>query len=176
MSSKTTPKDDDAPTKPGDTEVSKDKNLDARARLENLTKRFKETQKAYNKAFSEFCKELKSVGVQIDREKKNASKNRKKSKPRGPKAKKSGLEIPVLLHDVMCDFMGIDHGSKAPRTEAKAYIRRYIRENKLQDPDNGRRIIPDKKLKSILHGWKDGDDLTYWSMETYIKQNFMKSL
>ncbi len=143
----------------------------AHDQLEELYKKLKEI----SKEATQCATSIKAVMAQVERERKTAVSTAKKGgDPRDPKTKKSGLETPVELSDVMCEFLGIEKGSKRVRNDVKSDIRAYIRNMKLQNPDNRREIVPDKKLKTILHGYKDGDELTYWTMETYLKHNFIK--
>jgi chromatin remodeling complex protein RSC6 len=62
----------------------------------------------------------------------------------------SGFVRPTLISDELADFLGVDHGSMMARTTVSGLINAYIRSNSLQDKDNGRIIVPDDKLKSLL--------------------------
>lgn len=59
------------------------------------------------------------------------------------------------------------------RTEVSKEINNYIRTNKLQDASNGRKIIPDSKLKTLLN-IKDDEELTYFNLQRYMKHHFIK--
>lgn len=85
----------------------------------------------------------------------------------------SGFAKPTNLSDELCDFLGIDRGSAMARTIVTKHINEYIKKNKLQDEADKRHIIPDAKLKTIL-SLKEGDKLTYFNLQTYIKQHFRK--
>jgi chromatin remodeling complex protein RSC6 len=50
-------------------------------------------------------------------------------------------------------------------------INAYIRNNSLQDKENGRRINPDTKLKSLLK-LKKGEELTYFNLQRYMSPHF----
>jgi chromatin remodeling complex protein RSC6 len=50
-------------------------------------------------------------------------------------------------------------------------INAYIRTNNLQDKENGRRINPDSKLKSLLK-LKKGEELTYFNLQRYMSPHF----
>ena len=85
----------------------------------------------------------------------------------------SGFAKPTRLSDELCDFLGVDKGSSLARTMVTKHINEYIKTNNLQDVSDKRHINPDGKLKSIL-SVKDGDKLTYFNLQTFIKQHFMK--
>ena len=57
------------------------------------------------------------------------------------------------------------------RTEVTREINTYIRAHSLQDKDNGRKIIPDTKLKGLLK-IKKGEELTYFNLQKYMKVHF----
>jgi chromatin remodeling complex protein RSC6 len=60
------------------------------------------------------------------------------------------------------------------RTSVTREINKYIVSNKLRDPKNGRRILPDMKLKTLL-GLKKDEELTYFNLQRYMSQHFAKS-
>jgi chromatin remodeling complex protein RSC6 len=60
------------------------------------------------------------------------------------------------------------------RTDVTREINKYIRTNNLQDKENGRKIIPDKKLTSLLK-LKKGDELTYFNLQRYMSPHFAKA-
>jgi DNA topoisomerase-3 len=59
------------------------------------------------------------------------------------------------------------------RTEVSKEINQYIRANSLQDKSNGRIIKADAKLKKLLN-LADGDELTYFNLQKYMKHHFIK--
>ena len=85
----------------------------------------------------------------------------------------SGFAKPTKLSDELCDFLGVAKGSAMARTIVTKHINEYIKKNKLQDEADKRHIIPDPKLKAIL-SLKEGDKLTYFNLQTFIKQHFKK--
>ncbi len=91
----------------------------------------------------------------------------------GVKRSPSGFAKPTNLSDELCDFLGVEHGSAMARTIVTKHINEYIKKNKLQDEADKRHIVPDAKLKKIL-SLKEGDKLTYFNLQTYIKQHFRK--
>jgi upstream activation factor subunit UAF30 len=61
------------------------------------------------------------------------------------------------------------------RTDVTREINAYIRANKLQDQDNGRKIIPDTKLAALLK-LKKSDELTYFNLQKYMSPHFAKAV
>ena len=101
------------------------------------------------------------------------SKKNKKVNADGVKRNPSGFAKPTKLSDELCDFLGVAHGSSMARTIVTKHINEYIKKNSLQDESDKRHIIPDEKLKMIL-SISEGDKLTYFNLQTYIKQHFKK--
>lgn len=89
------------------------------------------------------------------------------NKPRTP----SGFAKPTKLSDDLCAFLGVPSGSEMARTEVTRVINEYIKKNSLQDTTDKRTIVPDTKLMSILK-LGEGDKLTYFNLQTYIKHHF----
>lgn len=54
---------------------------------------------------------------------------------------------PVHVSEALAEIVG--HGPM-PRTEVTKKLWDYIKKHKLQDPNNKRNIIPDKKLATVL--------------------------
>jgi chromatin remodeling complex protein RSC6 len=81
---------------------------------------------------------------------------------------------PTLISDQLADFLTRPKGTLIARTEVTREINAYIRSNKLQDPENGRKINPDAKLKKLL-ALKPTDELTYFNLQRYMSQHFQKA-
>ena len=107
------------------------------------------------------CKQLKLV-------EKLTSKKRKKG-PRAP----SGFVKPSLISDELANFLGKAIGTEMARTDVTREINKYIRANSLQDKDNGRKINPDKQLKTLLK-IDDSIALTYFNLQRYMGPHFPK--
>jgi upstream activation factor subunit UAF30 len=91
----------------------------------------------------------------------------------GAKRSPSGFAKPTKLSDELCDFLGVPKGSAMARTIVTKHINEYIKKNNLQDSSDKRHILPDARLKSIL-SIKEEDKLTYFNLQTFIKQHFKK--
>ena len=98
---------------------------------------------------------------------KASAKKRRKVGNRAP----SGFVKPTPISKELAEFLGKSDGSEMARTEVTREINAYIRTNNLQDKENGRRINPDAKLKTLLK-LKKGEDLTYFNLQRYMSPHF----
>ena len=98
---------------------------------------------------------------------KASAKKRRKVGNRAP----SGLVKPTPISKELSEFLGKTDGAEMARTEVTREINAYIRNNNLQDKENGRRINPDAKLKSLLK-LKKGEELTYFNLQRYMSPHF----
>tara|TARA_Y100000768_G_scaffold307929_5_gene242096 strand:+ start:40171 stop:40782 length:612 start_codon:yes stop_codon:yes gene_type:complete len=89
-----------------------------------------------------------------------------------PKAP-SGFVKPTLITDELAAFLNKPSGTEMARTEVTREINSYIREHKLQDKSNGRRILADNKLAVLLKLTKE-DELTYFNLQKYMSPHFAK--
>tara|TARA_B110000967_G_scaffold73422_1_gene75935 strand:+ start:1529 stop:2182 length:654 start_codon:yes stop_codon:yes gene_type:complete len=118
--------------------------------------------------------EFRSIERQVTRELKAAAKITAKRKRKTGNRAPSGFVKPTLISNELAGFLGKPEGSEMARTEVTREINTYIREHKLQDKDNGRKIIADKKLTSLLKLQK-GDELTYFNLQKYMSPHFAKA-
>ena len=118
--------------------------------------------------------EFRLLERQTARELKNAQKASLKKKRKVGNRAPSGFVKPTLISNELADFLGKPEGSEMARTDVTREINKYIRTNNLQDKENGRKIIPDKKLTSLLK-LKKGDELTYFNLQRYMSPHFAKA-
>ena len=85
----------------------------------------------------------------------------------------SGFAKPALISEELCKFLKKPSGTKMARTDVTKEVNNYIKEHNLQNPENKKKISPDKTLKKLLN-ISDGDVLTYFSMQKYLKDHFPK--
>lgn len=118
--------------------------------------------------------ELKLLEKAVTREKKVLDKlTSKKNKNKGNRAP-SGFVKPTKISDSLASFLGKEKGSMMARTEVTKEMTFYIKENKLQDKDNGRIIIPDSKLKKLLN-IQDNETLSYFNLQKFMSPHFEKA-
>jgi upstream activation factor subunit UAF30 len=86
----------------------------------------------------------------------------------------SGFLKPVQISEDMAKFTGWNHADLKSRVDVTKYICKYIRDNDLQNPEDRRQILADKKLSKLLEYSSDSDDkpLTYYRIQTYMKKHF----
>jgi upstream activation factor subunit UAF30 len=99
------------------------------------------------------------------------SKRKRKSGNRAP----SGFVKPALISDELAIFLEKPSGTEMARTDVTREINKYIRAHNLQDVTNGRKIIPDTKLSSLLK-LKKTDELTYFNLQKYMSPHFTKTV
>ncbi len=101
---------------------------------------------------------------------KEKAKRRRKTGNRSP----SGFVKPTLISSELAQFLNKPTGTEMARTEVTREINGYIRQNSLQDKDNGRKINPDKALANLLK-IKNGEELTYFNLQRYMSPHFAKA-
>ena len=114
--------------------------------------------------------ELKRQHARELRAANKANKRRKTNANRAP----SGFVKPTLISNELAAFLGKPEGSVLARTEVTREVNAYIRTQKLQDKDNGRKINPDAKLLKLLK-LKKGDELSYFILQKYMAAHLAKS-
>ena len=125
-------------------------------------------------AVSSLKSEYKLVEKLIARELKNAQKASKKKRSSGNK-KPSGFIKPTKISDELAVFLGKEKGTELSRTDVSKEIKLYIDSHKLQDPVNGRNILPDAKLAKLLKLGKE-DKLSYFNLQRFMKIHFIKAI
>lgn len=85
--------------------------------------------------------------------------------------KPSGFAKPTKISKELCAFMGKEAGTELARTEVTQYVIQYITDNRLQNPDNRKAIIPDDPLKELL-GVTEKDEVTYFNIQKYMNRHF----
>jgi len=85
----------------------------------------------------------------------------------------SGFVRPQKISNELAKFLGKPLGTEMARTDVSRLINSYIRVNNLQDPQNGRNINPDTKLRALLK-ISENDELTYFNLQKYMSPHFIK--
>jgi chromatin remodeling complex protein RSC6 len=150
-----------------DVERACDGYLDRLSEQLELTRQDK-NRKVRVKDWNDLLKEarkLKSIVVRATKKTKNSSKGNSSS----------GFMKPVNISSQMAKFTGWNVEEPHSRLDVTRFICQYIKENNLQDENDGRKIIPDKKLKKLLdyHPSKE-EPLTYCYLQKKVQPHFVK--
>jgi chromatin remodeling complex protein RSC6 len=114
-------------------------------------------------------------------ETRNLKKQVKKLKPQknkkvpNPDRKPHGFAVPSLVSDELCSFMKVAPGTFVSRTNVTKRLTEYISENKLQNVNNKREILPDVVLSSLLGESAKGQYLTHFTIQKYMNHHFIKA-
>jgi len=77
------------------------------------------------------------------------------------------------LTDELCSFMGLAAKSQRSQTDVTKFVSQYVKAHNCFDPNFKRRIIPDSKLGKLLRV-KDGQEVTYLNLQSFLKVHFIK--
>lgn len=118
--------------------------------------------------------QVRQLQRRAEREVKTAQKSGKKVRKATGNRNPSGFVKPTPISDALAAFLGKKPGDQMARTEVTREINQYIRTHNLQDPQNGRKINPDAKLRKLLNVEKNGE-LTYFNLQRYMSPHFIKA-
>jgi len=133
-----------------------------------LTDKINKTQQDLNSLKAD----ARNVEKLVNRELKALQKQSQKKKKAGNRAA-SGFTKPTKISDELAVFLGKELGTEMARTTVTSEINLYICKNKLQDPSNGRKIVPDAQLAKLLK-ISATDELTYFNLQKYMSPHFAK--
>jgi len=118
--------------------------------------------------------QIRDAEKQVYKKMKQLDKEVKKNKNKGNR-KPSGFAKPSKISTALCKFMELPEGSEMARTEVTKYIIQYVKDKELQNPNNARLIKPNNELKSLLNLDESDDDLTYFNIQRFMNQHFVKA-
>lgn len=129
-------------------------------------KEMKAELKVLQKDLAKFQKTVSASG----NKRKRAKNNDGTEAPR----RSSGFQKPTGISDQLADFLNISRGSLLPRMEVTRKINEYIKENNLQNPQDRRKIIPNKDLHAIL-GTTAETEVSYFNYQGFLKGHFIST-
>ena len=116
---------------------------------------------------------VRTLQRRSERDIKQAQKASKKRNRKNTNRAPSGFVKPTKISAELASFLGKPKGTEMARTEVTREINGYIRQNSLQDPQNGRKILADAKLRKLLKLSKS-DELTYFNLQKFMSPHFAK--
>lgn len=128
---------------------------------------------SFKSQISMLSAQVKSIEKSVKKQMKQLQREVLKNKNKGNR-KASGFAVPTKISNELCKFMGKAEGSEMARTEVTKYIIQYIKNNNLPDKVNKKVIKPDKALKSLLNV-KANEEVTYFNLQKYMNQHFVKA-
>ena len=78
------------------------------------------------------------------------------------------------ISDELSAFMGLPAKSQRSQTDVTKFVAQYVKTHNCFDPNFKRRIIPDAKLSKLLRV-KDGQEVTYLNLQSFLKVHFLKT-
>lgn len=80
---------------------------------------------------------------------------------------------PRAITDELAKFMSLPAKSQVSQTQVTKFISTYVKEHGCFDPNFKRRIVPDAALGKLLRA-KDGQEVTYLNLQSFLKVHFIK--
>jgi chromatin remodeling complex protein RSC6 len=77
------------------------------------------------------------------------------------------------ITDELATFMGLPSKSQKSQTDVTKFVATYVKTHNCFDPSFKRRILPDAKLGKLLRV-KDGQEVTYLNLQSFLKVHFIK--
>lgn len=158
------------PVAPAVTDTASDTNMD---NMQQDFSNFMTHLQTVTAALGALRTEFRALEKKANRELKTAQKAGAKRKRKAGNRSPSGFVKPTLISNELAAFLGKDKGTEMARTDVTREINTYIRANKLQDPQNGRKINADSQLSTLLK-LKPDDELTYFNLQKYMSPHFQK--
>jgi chromatin remodeling complex protein RSC6 len=97
--------------------------------------------------------------------------------PSGEKAKSraenNGFNRTLEISQKLRDFLKLEADSNVSRSDVTRLINKYITENGLKHPDNGRVIILDEALRILLEP-PEGIQVTFLNIQKYLGPHYVK--
>jgi upstream activation factor subunit UAF30 len=142
-----------------------EQSVEFQAKLQQISVVISSLKAEYRALEKKWARELKLA------QKQSSKRSKRKAGNRAP----SGFVKPTRISDELAKFLDKPTGTEMARTEVTREINVYIRENKLQDKENGRKINADPKLAGLLK-LKKTDELTYFNLQKYMSPHFAKTV
>jgi len=98
--------------------------------------------------------------------------------PTGEKNKKrtqnNGFNRKMKVSDKLMNFLDMKEGEYISRSDVTRRVNKYIKDNELKHPENGRVIVLDDKLTDLLNP-PEGVQVTFLNMQKYISPHYLEA-
>lgn len=74
----------------------------------------------------------------------------------------------LLMSNLLCQFFNVPLGSRASFVRVKEKVQKYIRENRLIIPQDGRKFCLDQNLRNMLQLTTEDTDMNYFRLQCYL--------
>jgi chromatin remodeling complex protein RSC6 len=126
--------------------------------------------------------EVKLLATTVSNEVKTLAKIVRKIKatqedPTGEKssvrAKNNGFNREQIISEKLRVFLGLPEGQMVSRSSVTRAINKYVKDNELKHPDNGRVLVLDQKLRDLLEPPVDVQ-VTFLNLQKYLSPHYTK--
>lgn len=125
-------------------------------------------------ALAQLKSDFKVLEKQVLKEARTMDKvNTKRNRNKGSRAP-SGFVKPASISKELAKFLKVPEDQQMARTDVTKLITAYVKEHKLQDSSNGRKINPDSNLRSLLKV-SANEEVTYFNLQKFMKPHFVKT-
>ena len=171
------------PTQVQSTEPVQTDNRSADAILSTLQETLKTLSSDVTARIRAAVKEALDASKALKREARDSKKRRRKDPSEMTPEEKKAYEARRAnnaflklrpISDELSSFMGLPAKSQRSQTDVTKFISNYVKTHNCFDPNFKRRIIPDNKLAKLLRV-KDGQEVTYLNLQSFLKVHFIKT-
>lgn len=89
------------------------------------------------------------------------------------RAKNNGFNREQQISEKLRAFMGLPEGQLVSRSSVTRAINKYVKDNGLKHPDNGRVIVLDATLRELLEPPADVE-VTFLNLQKYLSPHYTK--
>ena len=89
------------------------------------------------------------------------------------RAKNNGFNREQKISEELRAFLGLPEGQLVSRSSVTRAVNKYVKDNGLKHPDNGRVLVLDQKLKDLLKT-PEGEQVTYLNLQKYLSPHYTK--
>lgn len=89
------------------------------------------------------------------------------------RAKNNGFNREQAITEKLREFLGLPEGQLVSRSSVTRAVNKYVKDNGLKHPDNGRMLVLDKKLRDLLDPPADVQ-VTFLNLQKYLSPHYIK--